>query len=239
MRTGLRDSALRRVRSVAAGQRGVSGLAEAPAQEGTAWVGRGSRGEGVPSAKVSPWDCRASPGHLPQVPPYPPATCQGFDSQPSPISFPPRSVNPEGPGGQGGSNSPHSLAPHPPSCPRGKTHQKSWQNPPGGMQRPQRGIPLRMARARPSLVGFGGQERAGVMPHYGTLRGLSRYVPDLLLQPCLSCSSMQGGGEGRRRHRAGGTSPAFPRPTLPSVLMIRFNLLLLCFVTGAAGLREE
>lgn len=63
MRTGLRDSALRRVRSVAAGQRGVPGLAEAPAQEGAA-RGRGERRGGGSLRKKYP------PGtatHLPAV----------------------------------------------------------------------------------------------------------------------------------------------------------------------------
>lgn len=62
MRTGLRDSALRRVRSVAARRRGMPSLAEVPAQEGTA-QGQGEQngGEGVPSEELSPRDCHASP----------------------------------------------------------------------------------------------------------------------------------------------------------------------------------
>lgn len=121
MRTGLRDSALRRVRSVAAGQRGVPGLAETPAQEGTA-RGRGERRGGGPFRRGVP------PG-LPRISRPPAASAlgarlrhaRGLTVSPAPLSFPPRSVNPAGPGGQGGSTSWHSLAL--PSCPRGKTHQ--------------------------------------------------------------------------------------------------------------------
>lgn len=125
MRTGLRDSALRRVRSVAAGQRGVPGLAEAPAREGTA---RGERRGGGSLGKRFP---RGTAAHLPaacrECLGRPHLTCQrhakGLMVGPAPISFPPRSVNPKRPGGQGGSPSWHSLAPPPASCPRGQTHR--------------------------------------------------------------------------------------------------------------------
>lgn len=203
MRTGLRDSALRRVRSVAAGQRG-----EMPVREGTArgGQGRGPCGTGVPAEKGSPWDGHASPGHLPRVPWVPASDAKGLTVSLAPGSFPLRSVNPNR---VGGSSPLHS------SCPRGKTHWFKAEHP-RGVQCPQ--------RAFPALMGSGGQEWDRITLHCGTTGGSSHDVPELLPQPCLSCSSVQGGGEGGRRHGAGGTSPAFPSPPLPSILMIWFNL---------------
>lgn len=85
-----------------------------------------------------------------------------------------------------------------------------------------------LSMAFPLLMGLG--DRSWMILHYTVvlLGGLS-HVPNLLLQPCLSHSSVQGGGEAGRRHRAGGMSPVFPHPTLPSVLMIWFNLF--CFLS--------
>lgn len=223
MRTGLRDSALRRVRSVAAGQCGVPGLAEAPAWEGTARGG--AEGRGVPWEEVSPWDGRASPGRLPRVPwapaPYLPATCQGFDGRPSTHFF--SSSVCKSQRARRAGRQPLLAQPGPPH-----PFLSQGTNPPTQGRTILAGCSV-LSAAFPSLVGFGGQEWDAIMLHCGTTRGSSRYVPDLLLQPCLSCSSVQGGGEGEGRHGAGGTSPAFPRPTLPSVPMIWFNLF--CFLS--------
>lgn len=179
----------------------------------------GSGGEGVPSEGVSPpRDCRASPSCLPRVPwapaPCPPATCQGFDSQPSPPFFS-SSVCKSRRARRAGRQR-FWAQPCPPLLSQGK-------NPPAQGRTILVGCSV-LSVALPSLLGFGGQEWDAIMLHCGTTRGSSHYVPDLLLQPCLSCSSVQGGGGRGRWHGAGGTSPAFPHPTLPSVLMIWFNL---------------
>lgn len=154
---------------------------------------------------MSPRDCRAAPGRLPRVPwapaPYPPAPRQGFDSQPAAFSS---SIRESRRAGQAGSTRQRLLArPCPPrSRPRGKTHPAEGRAVPVGCSV--------LSLAFPSPMGFGGQERDAALPHCGTTRGSSRDVPDPRLQPCLSGSSAPGGGEGGRRHGAGG---AFPHPT--------------------------
>lgn len=45
-------------------------------------------------------------------------------------------------------------------------------------------------------MGFGGQEWDRITLHCGTTRVSSHDVPELLPQPCLSCTSVQEGGEG-------------------------------------------
>lgn len=121
MRTGLRDSALRRVRSVAARQRGMPSLAEVPAQEGTA-QGQGERRGGGPFGRV------VAPG-LPRISP---ATCRechlirqqrakGLTVSLAPFLF---LLGLSVPKGQAGREAaPLGTALSPPSCPRGKKHQ--------------------------------------------------------------------------------------------------------------------
>lgn len=104
----------------------------------------GSGGDGVTSEEVSPRDCRASPGRLPRVPwapaPSLPATCQGFDSQPSPPFFS-SSVCQSRRARQAGRQ--HFVAqPCLPSPVPGEKPTSSRQNHPRGVQRPQRGIAL-------------------------------------------------------------------------------------------------
>lgn len=118
MRTGLRDSALRRVRSVAARQRGMPSLAEVPAQEGTA-QGQGERRGGGPFGRV------VAPG-LPRISP---ATCRechltrqqrakGLTVSLAPFLF---LLGLSVPKGQAGREAaPLGTALSPPSCPRGK-----------------------------------------------------------------------------------------------------------------------
>lgn len=121
----------------------------------------------------------------------------------SPLLFPPRSVNSKGPGRQGapGSASWHGLA-LPAPVPGGKTTQlkaePSWWG------------AASSARHSPRRWDLGDRSGDAALPHCGTTRGLSRDVPDPRLQPRLSGSSAPGGGEGGRRHGAGG---AFPHPT--------------------------
>lgn len=184
--------------------------------------GRGDRGEGSlgiegcphgtaecpPAAAASALGARASPARA--VP--------RFDGRPSPHSFSPGSVNPEGAGG--GAAPPGTAWPTPVP---GKSHQLGAEPPWWGT----------VSSARRCLAdGAWGQEWDAVTLHCGTARGWSHRIPAAPpAWPFLLLYARRWRG---RRNGAGGMFPAFPRPTLPSVLMIWCNLF--CCPSWLVGL---
>lgn len=131
-------------------------------------TGAGGPRGGVPwNRRVSPWDCRASPGCCreclgrPRLP-RPRRAEPRFDGRPSPRSFSPGSVNPEGAGG--GAAPPGTAWPTPVP---GKSHRLGAEPPWGAV-----------SSARRCLTGgVWGQEWDTVTLHCGTTRGWSHCIP--------------------------------------------------------------